>query len=60
MISEMNNTSVKWAKGDFARQAFAMYPDNKVLKFIVEYMNMQHQKQRRMKQMICYRMEDLS
>ena len=44
MISEMNNTSVKWAKGDFARQAFAMYPDNKVLKFIVEYMNMQHQK----------------
>lgn len=37
-----------------------MYPDNKVLKFIVEYMNMQHQKQRRMKQMICYRMVDLS
>ena len=44
LISEMNNTSVKWAKGDFARQAFAMYPDNKVLKFIVEYMNMPHQK----------------
>lgn len=44
MISEMNNTSVKWAKGDFVRQAFALYPDNEVLKFIVKYMDMKHQK----------------
>lgn len=44
MISEMNNTSVKWAKGDYVRQAFAMYPDNEVLKFITRYMDMQHQK----------------
>lgn len=44
MISEMNNTSVKWNKGDFARQAYAAYPDNEVLRFIVKYMDMQHQK----------------
>lgn len=44
MISEMNNTSVKWVKGDFVRQAFAMYPDNEVLKFIAKYMDMKHQK----------------
>ena len=44
MISEMNNTSVKWNKGDFTRQAFAAYPDNDVLKFIVKYMDIQHQK----------------
>ena len=44
LISEMNNTSVKWGKGDFAKQALAMYPDNEVLKFIVKYMDMQHQK----------------
>ena len=29
-ISEMNNTSVKWTKGDFAKQACAAYPDNEV------------------------------
>ena len=44
LITEVNNTSVKWDKGDFARQAFAMYPDNEVLKFIAKYMDMQHQK----------------
>ena len=44
LISEMNNTSVKWGKGDFAKQALAMYPDNEVLKFIVKYMDMKHQK----------------
>ncbi|MGJ0678825.1 hypothetical protein [Bacteroides ovatus] len=44
LITEVNNTSVKWEKGDFARQAFAMYPDNEVLKFIAKYMDMQHQK----------------
>lgn len=44
LITEVNNTSTKWDKGDFARQASAMYPDNEVLKFIVKYMNMQHQK----------------
>lgn len=44
LITEVNNTSAKWDKGDFARQASAMYPDNEVLKFIVKYMNMQHQK----------------
>ena len=44
LISEMNNTSVKWGKGDFAKQALAMYPDNEVLKFIVKYMNIQHQR----------------
>ena len=58
LITEVNNTSVKWEKGDFARQAFAMYPDNEVLKFIAKYMDMQHQKQRKVKQMICYRMVD--
>ena len=47
MISEMNNTSVKWAKGDFVRQAFAMYPDNEVLKFITKYMDMKHQKNKK-------------
>jgi len=44
LITEVNNTSVKWDKGDFARQAFAMYPDNEVLKFIVKYMDIQHQR----------------
>ena len=44
LITEVNNTSVKWDKGDFARQAVAMYPDNEVFKFIVKYMDMQHQK----------------
>ena len=44
LITEVKNTSVKWEKGDFARQAFAMYPDNEVLKFIAKYMDMQHQK----------------
>lgn len=44
LITEVNNTSVKWEKGDFARQAFAMYPDNEVLKFIAKYMDMQPQK----------------
>ena len=43
-ISEMNNTSVKWTKGDFAKQAYAAYPDNEVLKFIVKYMDIQHQR----------------
>ena len=41
---EMNNTSVKWTKGDFAKQAYAAYPDNEVLKFIVKYMDIQHQR----------------
>lgn len=40
----MNNTSVKWEKGDFARQACAAYPNNEVLKFIVKYMDIQHQR----------------
>lgn len=44
LISEMNNTSVKWEKGDFARQACAAYPNNEVLKFIVKYMDIQHQR----------------
>ena len=44
MISEMNNTSVKWNKGDFAKQACAAYPDNAILGFIVKYMNIQHQR----------------
>lgn len=44
LITEVNNTSVKWDKGDFAKQAVAMYPDNEVFKFIVKYMDMQHQK----------------
>ena len=44
MISEMNNTSVKWNKGDFAKQACAAYPDNTILGFIVKYMNIQHQR----------------
>ena len=44
LITEVNNTSVKWDKGDFARQAFAMYPDNEVFKFIVKYMDIQHQR----------------
>ena len=44
LISEMNNTSVKWEKGDFARQACAAYPHNEVLKFIVKYMDIQHQR----------------
>ena len=44
MISEMNNTSVKWTKGDFAKQAYAAFPDNEVLKFIVKYMDIQHQR----------------
>ena len=44
LISEMNNTSVKWEKGDFARQASAAYPNNEVLKFIVKYMDIQHQR----------------
>ena len=47
MISVMNNTSVKWNKGDFAKQAYAAYPDNEVLKFIVKYMDMKHQKAKR-------------
>ena len=58
-ISEMNNTSVKWTKGDFAKQAYAAYPDNEVLKFIVKYMDIQHQRTK-MKQMICYQMVGLS
>lgn len=44
LITEVNNTSVKWEKGNFAKQALAMYSDNEVLKFIVKYMDMQHQK----------------
>ena len=44
LISEMNNTSVKWEKGDFARQACAAYPNNEVLKFIVKYMDIQYQR----------------
>ena len=44
LITEVNNTSVKWDKGDFAKQAVAMYPDNEAFKFIVKYMDMQHQK----------------
>ena len=40
----MNNTSVKWTKGDFAKQAYAAFPDNEVLKFIVKYMDIQHQR----------------
>ena len=44
LISEMNNTSVKWEKGDFAMQACAAYPNNEVLKFIVKYMDIQHQR----------------
>lgn len=44
MISEMNNTSVKWNKGDFAKQACAAYPDNAILGFIVKYMDIQHQR----------------
>ena len=44
LITEANNTSVKWDKADFAKQAVAMYPDNEVFKFIVKYMDMQHQK----------------
>lgn len=31
-------------KGDFARQACAAYPNNEVLKFIVKYMDIQHQR----------------
>lgn len=42
LILEMNNTSVRWDKKDFLKQALAIYPENESLRFIAKYMDMKH------------------